>query len=221
VRASKVVLSAAIAVATVSLPISNAGAAAKPIDRAEFVLCDTMPGNNYYANGIRSATTPGWLGQNEDQDEAEGFLVSTRRDVRLSSLDLALWFESGVNTLNVYLVKEQPRTDSPASDFLFEPNVNAVVERWTLRNAVPNILDTTGNVVHIRSAKHPLLRAGVRYWVYISVPGPASAIAWISRSTDYEASGGVGWFAERNSAIGFRWSAFAQPGFAMRVTARH
>jgi hypothetical protein len=30
---------------------------------------------------------------------------------------------------------------------------------------------------------------------------------------------GSSWFAERNSALGFQWATFAQPGFSLRVTA--
>ncbi len=214
-RASKVLLSLVIALVAASIPTSDALAAAKPPIRT-FVLSYTMPGNNYYASGSRSATTPGWLSLNEDQDEAEGFLVSSPRDVRLSSLDMALWFRGGVNTLNVFLVKERRKSDNAGGTEPYEPDGKAVLERWTLRNVVPSTLEWTGNVVHISSAKHPVLRAGVRYWVYVGVPGPASAIAWISRSLDYQ---GPGWFGERNSAIGFKWSTFAQTCFALRVTA--
>ena len=178
------------------------------------VIADSMPGNDYYEHGSRSATSPEFLGLDEDQDEAAGFLIPSDGNVLLSSLDLALWYRGGSNSLDVYLVEERPRVAGTTE--AYEPNDQAIIEHWRLSGVVPASLGATGNVVHIDSAMHPKLLAGNRYWVYISVPESDSAIGWLSHGLEY---GGPGWFAERNSAIGFQWATFAQPGFSMRVTA--
>ena len=65
----------------------------------------------------------------------------------------------------------------------------AVVEYWRLTNVVTPMLGVTGNVVRIPSTAHPKLLTGKRYWVYISVPQPASAIAWLSYGLDYAGPG--------------------------------
>jgi len=153
----------------------------------------------------------GAFGLNEDQ-EAEGFRIG-RRNALLQSLHLALWFRTGVNALDVKLLNERTKDEASPGE-PYEPDEGSVLESWRLTNRVTSRLAASGNVLRLDSALHPKLLAGKRYWVYISVPGDASAIAWLSSGVDYT---GLGWFSERNSAIGFEWRTAAIPGFALRV----
>ncbi len=98
----------------------------------------------------------------------------------------------------------------------YEPDDSAVLEHWLRSNRVSSRLGAVGNIVHMASMSHPRLVADRRYRVYISVPQPASAIAWMCLMPGFV---GSGYFAERNSALGFQWSTFAQPSFSLRVTA--
>lgn len=174
------------------------------------VLVDNMPGDDYNKTGRRMATSPGWYPY--DQDEAQA--VSTgSENVLLDSLELPLEFLAGTNALDVSLLRERSRIPLPG----FEPDETAVVEHWLIVNQVPSV--DRGGIVHVASVLHPKLLAGTRYWVYISVPQPASGIAWYSGSLQ---SGEQVWIAERNTETGFVWSvADTIGGFGLRVTVLH
>jgi hypothetical protein len=181
-----------------------------------FVLADSMPNGEYSNSSSQSATSPGAFGLDEDQDETAGFAVSTPGDVLLESIEMALWYRTGVNSLDVYLVDDRPTGPGSPSTFPFEPDDTSVLEHWTVTNQVSGSLGPTGNIVHIESSLHSKLFAGERYWVYISVPGEASSIAWLFGGPDRSREGFDG---ERNSQyLDFQWRTSADNRFGMRVT---
>ena len=148
-----------------------------------FVLADSMPGRRSPTeNGVRFATTPGAFGRQEDQDEAAGFATPNDHDVLLDRLDLPLWFQSGVNSLDVFPVARRG-TSTPDAD---QRHVGLRARRRSRVGALaalrPRLVRGRG---HGQRGSHRLGDSSAvcspcrRYWVYISVPEPASAIAWM------------------------------------------
>lgn len=187
-----------------------------------FVLYDTMPGDAFYENGLGIVRSPSWLGLNEDEDTAAGVLVAVDHDVLLDSIELPLRFYGGVNELDVYLVNTEqiPASDTNCdrtspTELCERPNDRSVIEHWRLVDQAPAF----AAVVNVPSVMHPQLTSGVRYWVYISVPAPDSAVGWYVRNQNYPGPH-FGW-SQRNSAIGFQWRTAPEGGMAIRVTALH
>lgn len=185
----------------------------------QFVMYDTMPGDAFYENGVAIVRSPNWLGLNEDEDTAAGVVVSVDHDVLLNSIALPLRFYGGVNELDVYLVNTEqiPASDNcdPTSALCERPNDRSVLEHWRLVNQEPPL----AAVVTLPSVTHPRLASGARYWIYLSVPGPDSAVGWYTRNQAY---GGphYGW-SQRNSAIGFQWRSAPEGAMAIRVIGLH
>ena len=127
--------------------------------------------NNTASNFVESApfgNPPG------DHDVAFGFEVTGDTDFVLERVDIAVesW-TAGSGPLDVFLV---PRRAVPANPNLTtEPDMANVLESWSLTAA--ELVVQGGQFVSVNG---PILEAGGRYWIVLSVTEPASRYRWWS-----------------------------------------
>jgi hypothetical protein len=187
-------------------------------------IFDTFgPGNTFHCCGGNSVTSPGAGHPPADHDLAQTFEVPEGRDVTLKGLDLALGRNSGPNVFDLFVTKTRPISHQWGG-FQEEPDLSAagIVETWRASGLVKDTpwsgSPTPEFVVHLDSAKRPMLRAGERYWVVLSVPEPDSAMVWWGGTRPE----GPVYSAERNSAYLNAWESHgpADGGYALRVTTR-
>ena len=174
----------------------------------------------WYSSGNKQAQSAPQGNPPGNNDVAMGFEVPADGDFQLDSVDMVLHSIVGPRLLDVFLVAD--RAKSGPGDGPGEPDMDVVIESWLLENISR---DPYGLLVNIPSVTNPVLEAGARYWVVISVPELDSSVAWKAARLDRDFCSSSALHAERNDAYlpGYEWNSFEFEdcgGMAFRVTAR-